>query len=190
MEESTTVISKSSRTSKRSNRSNTSKSTNKNDVESIKETEEKRDILDRTCTSAAEELFGTKVNSIIALDPEFIAKMEEICDVGVFPSELLLQLKNSGINTPHILVNTFGGGIATLAKQIMFMKVSIFLDKHPNITIKLIAMSRSILRLNFNVTSIFPQKWMTIKKTKSYDTIFLAMDKTEVNNHQELIKDP
>ena len=30
---------------------------------------------------------------------------------------------------------------------------------------------------------------MTIKKTKSYDTIFLAMDKTEVNNHQNLMED-
>ena len=130
------------------------------------------------------------MNGIIPLDPEFIDKMEEICQAGVFPSELVLQLKHGGINKPHILVNTFGGGIATLAKQIMFMKVSIFLDKHPNITIKLIAMSRSILRLNFNMTSIFPQRWMNLKKTKSYDIIFNTMDKTEVNNHQDLMEEP
>ena len=129
MKETTTVISKSSRKSKQSNRSNKSTRT-KNDVESIKETEEKRDILDRTCTSVAEDMFGTRVNSLIILAPEFIAKMEEICDLGPFPSELLKELKNSGINTPHMLVNTFGGGIAALAKQIVFMKVSIFIEEH------------------------------------------------------------
>ena len=123
--------SKGSRQSKQSNRSNRSSKSNrtKNDVESITTTEEKRDLLDKTFTSAATGLFGTKMNSIIPLDPVFIAKMEEICNAGVFPSELVLQLKHSGINKPHILVNTFGGGIATLAKQIMFMKVSIFLHK-------------------------------------------------------------
>ena len=111
--------SKGSRQSKQSSRSSRSSKSNrtKNDVESITTTEEKRDLLDKTFTSAATGLFGTQVNNIIPLDPVFIHKMEEICNAGPFPSELILQLKNSGINTPHILVNTFGGGIATLAKK-------------------------------------------------------------------------
>ena len=102
-------------------------------------------------------MFGTKVNGIIILDPECIAKMEQICDVGPILGELLIQLKNSGINTPHMLVNTFGGGTAALTKQIKFMKFSIFLDKHPIITRRLIAMSRFILNLDLNLTTIYPR---------------------------------
>ena len=169
MNETTTIISKSSRKVEQSNRSKKSIRT-KNAVESIKETEKKRDILDRNCTSVAEDMFGTKVNGIIILDPEFIAKMEQICDVGPIPSELLLQLQNSGINTPHILVNTFGGGTAALAKQIMFMKVSIFLDKHPIITRRLIAMSRFILNLDFNLLG-------------SSSTVNLRVSRKEVNRY-------
>ena len=92
--------------------------------------------------------------------------MEEIYDLGPFSSKLLKELRNSGINTPHMLVNTFGGGIAALAKQIVFMKVSIFIEIHPDITRRLFTFSRIILKLDLTITHIFPQRWMKIKKTK------------------------
>ena len=61
MKETTTVISKSSRKSKQSNWSNKSNTTRtKNDVESIKVIEEKQDILDKTCTSVAEDFLEQK----------------------------------------------------------------------------------------------------------------------------------
>ena len=156
--------SRKSRQSNRSNKSNTIRT--KPEVDGIKETEEKQDILDRTCTSVAEDICGTRANSLIILAPECIAKMEEVYDLGPFPSGLLKELRNSGINTPHMLVNAFGRGIAALAKEIVFTRVFILIEKHPDITRRLFTLSRLILALDLTLTHIFPQQWIKTKKKK------------------------
>ena len=89
----------------------------------------------------------------------------------------------------NMLVNTFGGGIAALAKQIVFMKVSIFIEKHPDITRRLFTLSRIILKLDLTMTHIFHQQWMKIKKKKEYDKEFLNVNLLDVNNLKEMSQD-
>ena len=89
-----------------------------------------------------------------------------------------------------MLVNTFGGGTAALAKQIMFMKVSIFIEENPNITRRLFVLSGLILKLNLSLTNIYSKRWMKIKKTKAYDKEFLNMNLLDVNNLKGMSQDP
>lgn len=116
-------------------------------------------------------------------------KLEEICDLGPFPSTILQALVKQGINSPHKLINTFGRGIGNLAKQIVYMKLSLFIEEYPNITRRLFAVSRAILGFSFHIETIFPNKWAKAKKTEAYDATFNSMQHMEIKELQFLSLD-
>ena len=100
---------------------------------SIKSTRAKMDKLDESAIFEIEEVYGPRVECIEPMCPTFIAKLELVCGLGPLPSELLTK---SGINSPHTLINTFGGGVMNLAKQLVYMKISLFIEKRDTHLIK------------------------------------------------------
>lgn len=149
-------------------------------VRSNKSSKEKLNKLDESAIVALDEMYGPRIENIDGMDTNFIAKLENVCDLGPFPAPILLQLIKSGLNTPHKVINTFGGGIMYLAKQLVYMKLSLFIEEFPTFTRRLFAISRLILGINFTVEIIFPQLWSKTKKTAEYDRQFNNLSETEV----------
>ena len=149
----------------------------KNSLDGLKE---KFNKLDEFRILELEEVFGQRTEYNTPMLPNFIATLETVCNLGPFPTSILQALVKQGIHSPHILVNTFGGGISNLAKQLVYMKLSLFIEEYPTITRRLFAISRTLLGFSFCVENIFPSKWMNAKKTEVFDASFNSMKLDEI----------
>ena len=87
-------------------------------------TKEALDMIDETTSQEIEELFGPRKAHNIPMTPKFLDKLEAVCAMGPFPVTVVNKLVKAGLNCPHTLINTFGGGIIGLAMRIAYMKVS------------------------------------------------------------------
>lgn len=69
------------------------------------------DRLDESAIFEIEEVYGPRIEHIKQMHPNFIARLECICEIGSFQPQILIKLTKSGINLLHTLFNTFGEGI-------------------------------------------------------------------------------
>ena len=122
-----------------------------------------------------EETFGPRKTHQDPMTPKFLNKLEELCDEGLFPVPMVNKLVASGLNCPHTLINTFGGGITNLAMHLAYMKIILFLHEHPKITRALFKISQLLLNVPFNIVNINPEKWCGQKKTEDYDRTFISL---------------
>ena len=76
--------------------------------------------MDITVMTAATDIFGKEKEHIDPLTPEFIEKLEDLCDITPFPIPILQQFQKGGINKPHKLVNTFGGSISASTTTVFY----------------------------------------------------------------------
>ena len=113
-----------------------------------------------------EEVHGKRIEQKVPMLPTFIETLETVCDLGSFPSAILQELVKSGIHSPHLLINTFGGGLFILAKHMVYMKVSLFIEQYPSITRRLFAVSRTILGYPFLIEMFFHTNGQMQRKQK------------------------
>ena len=89
-----------------------------------------------------------------------------------------------------MLDNSFGEGIANLVKQLVYMKLSIFIEKYPDITSRLFTIPRLILDLDFSHVKVFSTRWIKVRKKSYYDNDFISMNDIQVKSLQTLSQDP
>ena len=154
--------------------------TSKRSNKSIKITKETLDMVDISVSQGIEEAFGPRKLYEQPMSPKFLEKLETICDIGPFPVPIIRELEKSGFNSPHTLINTFGGGISNLAMHLAYMRISLFIHEYPKLTTALFTMSRILLKIPFSAINTDPDKWIDQKKTKAYDRTFTALDNLEV----------
>ena len=105
--------------------------------------------MDITSHSIATELFGKQPIATKLIDPQFIAKLEFLCDIVPIPVEVIKLLTTAGLNSPHKIINQFGGNIGGFARQLCYMQPSIFLHKHHILTKRLFRLSRLLLDIPY-----------------------------------------
>ena len=132
----------------------TSRKSNKSNIVS----QERLNILNVSAIQGIEETYGPRKTHQDPMTPKFLSKLEKLCDEGLFPVPMVNKLVATGLNCPHTLINTFGGGITNLAMHLVYMKITLFLHGHPRITRALFTISRQLLNVPFNIVNIDPEK--------------------------------
>ena len=127
--------------------------------------------LDKEALKTIQELFGEKPINVQQPRAIFITKLEKVLGEKI-PPEIFSELVDGKIITPHMLINTFGRGIQSIAKFICYHKPSLFLHKHESFTQKLITLSRIEINVQLDQTTFTPNHWKRVKKSSSFEQIF------------------
>ena len=124
----------------------------------------------------------TQANSLDetkTVEPEVISKL---CDFigGKIPLDMIQKFQDSGNNSPHKIVNLFGGNQQTLIRFIKANQLSLFLLNYPKITGNLFQMARLMFKEKFDTIDFPPHKWTKMKKTDKFDNKFIQMDPCDI----------
>ena len=122
------------------------------------------------------------------LIPEQVLKLEQYIEIKI-TTPLFMQLEDSGTTKPHQIVNVFGGNFQSLEQFICYNKPSLFLNEHKEVTRRLFAMSKLLLKKEFKIPSFSPSDWMDCKKTEGFNKKFMKLENYRVNIIKEMIEE-
>ena len=116
-------------------------------IDSIPTLDEVDEVYRDTQANSSDE---TKI-----VEPEVVSKL---CDFigGKIPLEMIQKFQDSGNNSPHKIVNLFGGNQQTLIRFIKANQPSIFLLNYPKTTGNLFQMARLMFKERFDTIDFPP----------------------------------